>query len=139
MADPRAFLSFDFDNDLVPKILFAGQAKKDSPTPFTLQDWSSKASLPQAEWEALIAQKISATNMLIVLVGSSMGTATGVVKEIAMAASADVPVFGVYVNGAGSSSTLPTGLQRNRTIDWSWPLIGAAVDQAMTLGKNAQR
>ncbi|MBJ2120854.1 TIR domain-containing protein [Arthrobacter sp. MSA 4-2] len=138
MADPRAFLSFDFDHDLVPKILFAGQAKNDSPTPFTLQDWSSKSALPEAEWEALIAQKISATNMLIVLVGKSMGTATGVVKEIAMAIRADVPVFGVYVDGANASSTLPTGLQRNRTMDWSWPLIGAAIDQAMTLGKNAK-
>lgn len=137
MPDPRAFLSFDFDNNLVQKNLFAGQAKKDSPTPFTVQDWSSKSSLPQSQWEALIESKIASTNMCIVLVGGSMGTATGVAKEIAMAKRTDVPIFGVYVDGATTSSTLPAGLQRNRVVAWKWPDIGAAVQQMMGEGKNA--
>ena len=137
MADPRAFASFDFDNNATEKMLFAGQAKSTSPTPFTVQDWSSKSALPQAQWEALIKAKIAQTNMLIVLVGKYMASATGVNKEIAMAAELDVPVFGVYVGGAGTLSTLPTGLQRNRTIAWNWRDIAAAVDQMMTEGKNA--
>lgn len=137
MSDPRAFLSFDYDNNLTQKILFAGQAKSDSPTPFTLEDWSSKRHLPPREWEALIETKMAATNMCIVLVGRSISTATGVAKEIAMANRQDVPVFGVYVDGAGTSSTLPTGLARNRTISWHWKDIGAAVDQMMGEGKNA--
>lgn len=136
MADPRAFVSFDFDNNSVEKVLFAGQAKKDSPTPFVVEDWSSKTSLPQAEWEALIAAKIAKTNMLIVLVGKSMSTATGVAKEIAMAKLLAVPVFGVYVDGAGTNSTLPAGLARNRVIAWNWKNIAGAVDQMMGEGKN---
>jgi hypothetical protein len=137
MPDPRAFVSFDFDHNQTQKTLFAGQAKKDSPTPFTVQDWSSKSSLPQATWEAEIKKKIAATNMCIVLVGRTMSSAGGVAKEIAMAKTQDVPVFGVYVDGAGISSTLPNGLQRNRTMTWDWKLIAAAVDQMMTEGKNA--
>ncbi len=137
MADPRAFASFDYDHDLTSKNLFAGQAKGDSPTTFTVEDWSSKTVLPEAEWEALIRSKISRTNMLIVLVGQYMSTATGVVKEVAMAKGLAVPVFGVYVNGGGTSSTLPTGLARSRTIAWRWSTIGAMVDQMMTEGKNA--
>lgn len=137
MADPRAFLSFDFDHNQTQKTLFAGQCHSKSPTPFTVSDWSSKTSLPQRQWEALIEKKINRTNMLIVLVGKSMGTATGVAKEIAMAKAQDVPVFGVYVDGAGTSSTLPKGLQRNRTMAWSWPNIAAAVRQMMGEGKNA--
>ena len=137
MSDPRAFLSFDFDHDQTSKVLFAGQCDKKSPTPFTVEDWSSKTSLPQSEWERLIKEKINRTHMLIVLVGRFMGSATGVGKEIAMAKSQNVPVFGVYVDGAGTSSTLPAGLQRNRTMSWDWNLIGAAVDQMMTEGKNA--
>ena len=27
MTDPRAFVSFDFDHDETPKVLFVGQAK----------------------------------------------------------------------------------------------------------------
>jgi len=136
MAEPRAFVSFDFDHDSISKVMFAGQAKKDSPTPFVVEDWSSKAALPQAEWERRISEKIAKTNMLIVLVGKNMSTATGVVEETAMAKLLNVPVFGVYVNGAGVNSTLPSGLARNRVIDWVWVDVAAAVDQMMGEGKN---
>ena len=74
--------------------------------------------------------------MLIVLVGKKTSTATGVVKEIAFAKSHNIPVFGVYVGGADDTTTLPTGLQRNRTIKWDWKEIADAIDQVMTEGKN---
>lgn len=136
MPNPRAFVSFDFDHNQESKILFAGQADSKSPTPFTVEDWSSKTTLPQAVWEQRIREKISRTNMLIVLVGRSMGSATGVVKEIAMAKALNVPVFGVYVDNASSASVLPTGLARNRVIQWTWPNVGAAIKQMMGEGKN---
>lgn len=137
MSEPRAFVSFDFDHNETQKNLFMGQARTNSPTPFTVQDWSSKDSLPQAEWESLIRKKMSNTHMCIVLAGRSMASATGVAKEIAMAKDLFVPVFGVYVDGAGTLSTLPTGLARNRTIAWTWTDIATAVTQMMGEGKNA--
>jgi hypothetical protein len=137
MAEPRAFLSFDFDNNEASRNLFAGQAKKDSPTPFVLEDWSSKTALSEAEWEKFIAAKVANCHMMIVLVGKSMGSAYGVVAEIAMAKQKNVPVFGVYVDGAGTSSTLPTGLARGRVIGWNWANIAAAITQMMGEGKNA--
>jgi hypothetical protein len=135
MADPRAFISFDFDHDETEKNLFVGQSKN-SKTPFSIEDWSSKASLPQAQWEAHIKGKINKCNMLIVLSGKTMASATGVSKEITMAKDQNVPVFGVYVDGANSSSDLPTGLARNRTISWDWDKIANAVKQMMGEGKN---
>ena len=57
-------------------------------------------------------------------------------KEIKMAKDQDVPVFGVYVGGADTSSNLPDGLQRNRTVAWDWAKIADAVDQMMREGKN---
>jgi hypothetical protein len=135
MADPRAFISFDADNNFTEKTLFAGQTYL-SIIPFSIQDWSSKEPLPQAEWEALIKAKIAKTNMLIVLCGKSMSTATGVVKEINMANSQNVPIFGVYVDGAGTSSTLPTGLPRSRVVEWNWAKISSAITQVMGEGKN---
>lgn len=136
MADPRAFVSFDFDHNLTQKNLFCGQCASSSPTPFTVEDWSSSSTLPQAEWEKKLKAKINSCHMVIVLVGKSMGSATGVAKEIGFAKDQDVPVFGVYVDGAGTSSTLPTGLARNRTIAWDWTKIANAVDQMMGEGKN---
>lgn len=136
MADPRAFLSFDFDHNLTSRTLFAGQAKDDSPTPFVVQDWSSKSTLPEAEWEKLIKDKINKCHLLIVLVGKSMSTATGVSKEIKFASDQNVPVFGVYVDGAGELNPLPTGLARSRTVKWDWAKIGDMIDKCMTEGKN---
>lgn len=135
MADPRAFISFDFDHDETEKNLFVGQSKN-SKTLFSIEDWSSKSSLPQSEWEKLIKGKINKCNMLIVLSGQTMASATGVSKEITMAKDRDVPVFGVYVDGANSSSNLPKGLARNRTISWKWDNIASAIDQMMGEGKN---
>ena len=93
--------------------------------------------MPQGLWEKLIRSKMASTNMCIVLVGRFTATATGVVTEIAMAKDLDVPIFGVYVDGAGPSTALPAGLQRNRTMAWNWRLIAAAVNQMMGEGKNA--
>ena len=103
MADPRAFTSFDADHDETEKNLFVGQAKN-SKTPFSIQDWSAKSSMPQAQWEAIVKEKINKCNMLIVLVGKTMASASGVVKEIKMAKDQDVPLFGVYVDGANTTS-----------------------------------
>ena len=136
MADPRAFISFDCDNNLTDKILFVGQIKN-SRTPFSAEDWSSKESLPQSIWEKRIKEKIGKCHLMIVLVGKSMSTATGVSKEITFADAQDVPFFGVYVDGAGTNSTLPTGLARDRTISWDWDNIDSAIDLMMTEGKNA--
>ena len=44
--------------------------------------------------------------------------------------------FGVDVGGADSSSSLPDGLARNRTIAWDWEKIASAIDQVMGEGKN---
>jgi hypothetical protein len=135
MPEPRAFISFDFDHNGDERTLFTGQIKN-SRTPFFVQDWSSKTTLPQSTWEDQIKEKMNKTNMCIVLVGKSMSTATGVDKEIAMAKACNVPIFGVYVDGAGSMSTLPSGLARNRVISWDWAKIAAAVEQMMGEGKN---
>ena len=138
MTDPRAFISFDFDHNSNEKILFAGQSKN-SKTPFSIEDWSSKEDLPQTQWEALIKSKINKCNLVIVLVGKNMASATGVAKEIRFAQEGNVPFFGVYVGGANSSSTLPTGLARNRTISWEWESIANAITQMMGEGKNRSK
>lgn len=117
-------------------MLFVGQAKN-SKTPFAIQDWSSKSVLPEAEWEASISGKVGKCNLVIVLVGKTMASATGVAKEIAMAKLQNVPVFGVYVDGADATSNLPVGLARNRTIKWTWEGVATAITQMMGEGKNA--
>ncbi|ASW43354.1 TIR domain-containing protein [Clostridium isatidis] len=135
MADPRAFISFDFDHNETEKTLFVGQSKN-SKTPFSIQDWSAKSSMPQSKWEAIVEEKIKKCNMVIVLVGKYMASATGVKKEIKMAKNNNVPVFGVYVGGANTTSNLPDGLSRTRVVKWEWDKIAEMIDKMMGEGKN---
>lgn len=135
MAIPRAFIGFDFDNNENEKHLFVGQSRH-SRSPFQIQDWSCKAALPQNQWEQLIHDKIKKCDLMIVIVGKSMSTATGIEKEIAFARKHNVPFFGVYVDGANMWSPLPEGLARNRVISWTWDSIANAIDQMMTEGKH---
>lgn len=135
MAYPRAFISFDFDHNETEKTLFVGQSKN-SKTPFSIQDWSAKSSMPQSKWEAIVEEKIKKCNMVIVLVGKYMASATGVKKEIKMAKNNNVPVFGVYVGGANTTSNLPDGLSRTRVVKWEWDKIAEMIDKMMGEGKN---
>lgn len=135
MADPRAFISFDFDHDEKQRMLFAGQSRN-SRTPFSVQNWSSKEAVPQRTWEETIEDKIGRCNLAIVLVGRFMASAGGVTKEIAMASRREVPVFGVYVDGAGMASNLPAGLPRGRVIPWTWPGVADMIDRTLREGKN---
>jgi hypothetical protein len=135
MADPRAFISFDFDHNEGQKNYFVGQARN-SRTPFNIQDWSSKEEVTQNRWKEIIEDKLKRCNLMIVLVGKSMSTATGVDREIEMAQKNDVPFFGVYVDGADSYSTLPNGLSRYRVIPWTWDGVAEMIDKCMKEGKN---
>jgi len=124
---PRTFISFDFDYNAGHKLLFAGQAKN-SRVPFDISDWSSKHALPQATWEQQISTKISKCEIMVVLVGKKTSIASGVKKELEFAATHRIPVFGVYVDGADSTTPLPSGLSRSRVIDWNWEKIGGAIN-----------
>ncbi|MEM6722189.1 MAG: TIR domain-containing protein [Bacteroidota bacterium] len=135
MGKPRAFISFDFDNNKIDRGLFVGQIKN-SLTPFQVEDWSSKKRLPQKDWEELINNKINRCNILIVLVGKNTYKAPRVIKEIIFSRNNKVPIFGVYVDGANTMTRLPSGLQRNRTISWTWHKISSAINQCMKELKN---
>ncbi|MGE4131427.1 MAG: TIR domain-containing protein [Bdellovibrionales bacterium] len=123
---PRTFISFDFDHNADHKLLFAGQAKN-SRVPFSIADWSSKAALPQATWEEQISNKISRCELMIVLVGKKTAIASGVKKELQFAAAHRIPVFGVYVDGADYTTSLPAGLPRTHVIEWNWDRIAQAI------------
>jgi MTH538 TIR-like domain (DUF1863) len=139
MAEPRAFISFRLRQQRGSAHAVRGQATTKSPTSFAVSNWSSKEALPQKTWEQTIEARIARCHMMIVLVGKKTHSATGVKKEIAMAKKLSVPFRGVYVDGAGSLTTLPEGLSRSKTIAWTWPGVGAAIKAMKSEGKNAKR
>jgi len=135
MANPRAFISFDFDHNEGQRRYFIGQIYN-SRTPFNVEDWSSKVELSPTQWEKILEDKIRKCHLMIVLVGRNMASAIGVNKEIQMAKRANVPIFGVYVDEANSFSNLPTNLSRSRVVSWNWNSIANMIDQCMKEEKN---
>jgi hypothetical protein len=136
MAIPKAFISFDLDHDETEKNQFINQIQH-SPSPFSVDSWSRKSIILQSEWDTIVNSKIDKCNMLIILSGTQTATATNVIKEISMANSLKVPIFGVYISGADKTTTLPRGLQRNRTLPYDWNMISKAVRQVMSEKKNS--
>jgi hypothetical protein len=130
LADPKAFISYDIEHDEASKNLFKGQAN--CPTPFLIEEWSPAALAT----DDALAEKIDKCDFMIVLVGNAMRSAKGVAKEIALAKEKDVPLFGIYVDGAATSSELPPGIARTRVIGWDWGSIGEVINQVRHEGKN---
>ncbi len=109
---------------------------RNSKSPFSIQGCSPKSSRPQSQLETLFKEKIDKCNMLIILVEKAMVSASCVLQEIEMAKDQNVSIFGIYVDGANTSSILPKGLPKNRAIKWNWDDIAAVPEQMKSEGKD---
>jgi hypothetical protein len=135
METPKVYLSFDYQNNEKEKERFVEQSENSS-VEFIVEYESSEPTLPPVQWDNVTADKINYSNMLIVLVGKKTAEAAHVVREIALADSQNIPIFGVYVDGTGPSTDLPKGLIGERVVDFDWNAIAAMVEKAMKEGKN---
>ncbi|ARN75304.1 TIR domain-containing protein [Oceanicoccus sagamiensis] len=138
MAAVKIFVSFDIENDEVEKQLFEGGMIQSCLT-LKLLAWSAPSSIKPSRWQAIVKDKINLCQLLIVLSGKHMATATNVSQEIAMARALSVPVFGVYISGAGRGDVLPEGLALSRTIEREWSRIDEAIRLALREGRNNPR
>ncbi len=135
MAAVKVFVSFDVENDEVEKQLFEGVVVN-SGLALAVAGWSAKSTMKAQRWDRIVKDKIDACQLLIVLSGRRMVAAKNVSKEIAMARELSIPVFGIYVNGAGRDSFLPEGLALSRTVDWDWGRIDEAIRLGLREGRN---
>lgn len=120
----RAFISFDFDNDIQLKNLLSGQAKNPD-TPFFYDDWSVKDPFPQSTWKSDVRTKIKQCDFMMVLIGQNTYQCSGVLEEIRITNEESIPTFGVYKQGM--RYYVPKGLGK-RFIEWTWSNITAAVN-----------
>ncbi len=134
MTQPIAFVSFDIARNETERGLFMAQLPT-CLTEFAVEDWSSEPSAPRSEWDKHVHGKIGRCDFMVVLIGKEPPSAA-VEQEIRFAKRANVPFFGVCVDGSPEQSQLPEGLPSNRAIPWDWERIGAAVRQLMREGKN---
>jgi hypothetical protein len=118
MAKKRVFISFDYDNDQGQKHLLVGQAKLPD-SPFDLADWSSKEHLT-GDWKAKIKGKLAYVDVVCVLCGKNMASATGVAQELSMAKELGKEYFLLAAYSEGTM-TKPTSASSNDKIyKWTW-------------------
>ena len=118
MAKTRVFISFDFDHDESQKHLLIGQAKNPD-SPFELSDWSSKEHLT-GDWRAKIKAKMAYVDVVCVLCGKNMSTATGVSHEVTIAQELGKQYFLLAAYAGGGCKKPNTAKAGDLVYDWSW-------------------
>lgn len=112
----RAFISFDFDNDRTLKDFIIGQANNPD-SPFEVVDCSLKEAAPMKTWEDKARRAIASADIVLVMVGPETYRASGVLKEVAMARAAGVPI--VQIIGYRTGDYTPVD-DAGRLYSWSW-------------------
>lgn len=118
MAKKRVFISFDYDHDQGQKHLLVGQAKLPD-SPFELADWSSKEHLT-GDWKVKIKAKLAYVDIVCVLCGNNMGSATGAGHELMIAKELGKPYFLLAAYSEGSMSRPTTAAATDKMYKWNW-------------------
>jgi hypothetical protein len=114
MAKTWVFISFDHDHDTAMKTMLVGQSTlRDSP--FEVADWSLKEDTP--DWEQETRKRIKQSEVVVVIVGEHMATATGVSKEIKIARDEKARMFGLR-GRADKPCPVPQGYPT--VYAWTW-------------------
>lgn len=121
MARKRVFISFDFDNDKALKDFMVGQARLPE-APFEIVDTSLKEAQPMKTWEDKALAAIRRAELVLVMVGPQTHRAPGVLKEVAMARDAGVPVAQIIGYKDANYTAVPDA---GRLYRWSWDNLKA--------------
>ncbi|HRG39516.1 MAG TPA: TIR domain-containing protein [Bacteroidia bacterium] len=135
METPKVYISFDYEKNSNGQTQFVDLLKQ-SNIDVIIDGFTSKPAYPDNQWQNVISDKINYCNMLIVLVSKTTTQQKWVQKEVNAAVSQAVPVFGVYVGGADSTTALPLNLPRERVVNLNATDIASYIKKAMTEGKN---
>ncbi len=112
----RVFVSFDFEHDRALKDFILGQAKL-TDSPFEVIDHSLSEAAPEHNWESKARAAIKRSDLVLVVVGQHTYRAHGVLKEVAMAREADVPI--VQIIGYSDRKYTPV-VDAGRLYAWTW-------------------
>ncbi|MBC8400935.1 MAG: TIR domain-containing protein [Candidatus Marinimicrobia bacterium] len=112
----RVFVSFDFDNDKALKDFIIGQSRLPD-SPFEVIDFSLKEAAPQRDWEMKADQAIRRSDIVIIMVGPNTHRASGVLKEVSLARTANKHIVQVIGYSKGDYTPVPNA---GRLYRWNW-------------------
>ena len=114
----RVFISFDYDHDEGAKVMLAGQAKFPD-SPFDFLDASVKEHLT-GDWKEKVRRRMVNIDLVVVLCGQYMHTATGVATELSIAQDKGKPYF-LLAAYSDKHCTRPTSAKPDDKIyNWTW-------------------
>ena len=118
MAKPRAFISFDYENDENLKQLLVGQARNPD-SPFDIQDWSVKEPMA-GDWKEKVRARIRQTDLTIVICGHHTDQATGVSVELNITREEGNPYFLLQGHPNGNCRKPASALPSDKMYKWTW-------------------
>jgi len=118
MATKSAFISFDFDHDEELREALVAQAKNPD-SPFSITNWSVNEPIPE-NWRKNVRDRISRTDLTIVICGEHTHDAAGVSAEVTIAREEGKPYF-LLKGRRNKTCTKPkTALKDDKIYKWTW-------------------
>ena len=118
MANPRAFIAFDYEHDEFLRTAIIGQSKHKD-TDFEISDWSVKVPFT-GDWEKKVRERIKCVDLVIVVCGEHTLNASGVATEVKIAREEGIPYFLLWGYKGKTCYKPPTALTTDKIYDWSW-------------------
>jgi len=118
MAKARTFISFDYDNDSDLKVLLVGQAKNED-SPFQIADMSIMEAISN-NWKDKARTRIKGCDVVVVICGEKMNSATGVSAELEIAQEENIPYF--LLNGRANKTCVKPRVAKtsDKMYNWTW-------------------
>ncbi len=124
MANKRVFVAFAIEDETI-KILFTGQAKNEN-VPYDFVDMSVKEPWDE-KWKTNCRTRIKSCDGVIALVSKNTKNAAGELWEIDCAKEEEIPLMGIYIDGA-TSADKPANLYGVACKEWTWPNVEEFLD-----------
>jgi len=125
MTKKRTFISFDYDHDDFLREAIVGQAKN-TDSPFEIIDYSVRRTL-LGDWKPKVKEKISRSDIVIVICGEHTHTADGVAFELETTKKMSKPYF-LLKGYRDKKCTKPTSADSTDKIYiWSWTNLNTLI------------
>ena len=118
VSKARAYICFDYDNDVTIKEFLVGQAKN-SDSPFEIADWSIKTAV-SGDWKKEARSRIRSSDQVIVICGQHTDSAQGVNAEIDITQDEGKPYFLLKGYKEKTCKKPNKAKQSDKVYDWTW-------------------
>ena len=123
----KVFISFAIE-DIEYRDYLVEQARKKH-SPFDFIDMSVKKKWEQNEWQRRCRTKIKRCDGVIALLSKNTHKASGARWEIKCAKEENVKVIGMHIRKNETDYKIPSELQNEKTIIWTWENLEKFIKQ----------